>query len=209
MKNKIIGAIGILVFILFVVSFSTFLFVINPGFYKQFDGISMAAYNMNIVEGLIWVRLFNYLLVGLLMVLFSVGLFIISKNSGTNKVASIFLVLSGFIWISLGVINYNIDGSDFETVFLLLRITICLTLGALGFILFGNELDKITNSIKIKWIIFSLGVLIVINGFLDFFITSNPSSVYPNFMSYFSWVTYFLGYAVIGFSLLKQKSETS
>lgn len=75
MNNNIFGIIGITIFVIFIVGFSTFLFLINPDFYYDFKRPSMATYNIEGIKGVNFVRYFNYIFVGAIIVLFSVGLF--------------------------------------------------------------------------------------------------------------------------------------
>ena len=200
MNQKNLGTLGIIIFGAFLFGFGVFHFILNPEFYTQFDAISLTTYNVEQVKGVYWVRYFNYVTIGLSIVGFCVGLWELSKNSATNKVAIFMLGLSGLTWLSFGLFGLE-DRSDFDIGFVMARMVICLALGAFGFMLLSAEIVKITHSSKVQWPLFSLGVLIGINGAFSIFYPFD----YPNALGYLSWVFYFFGFGIIGFGLLRSR----
>lgn len=197
MRLKITGILGFLAFCAFSTGFLIFLFFLSPDFYNRTDGISLTSYNLGDYEGVVWIRVIGYIIPGVLVSLFSLGLLYSLPRSNTNKLASIMFFVSGINWASFGI--YGIpESNDFDILFIILRSFICLTTGALGFFFISSDISEITNTPKHKWIMFSFGILIIINGLIDFLLKSE----YPSYLSYIIWMVYFLGICYTAILLL-------
>lgn len=111
LSKKVIGILGILIPITFCIGFGIFHTIINPEYIENSPLTSLAAYNIDYtndginywVKGDYWVKGIIYLGLGQLISIFSIGLFIHSKGSNTNRIASILLLISGIIWLSFGI----------------------------------------------------------------------------------------------------------
>jgi len=78
MTDKLIGTLGTLTTIFFVVGFAG-LFIINPQTYQELNNVSISAYNLDGMNAETWIKVF-YIIVGLLNVFVAIGLFKMSDN---------------------------------------------------------------------------------------------------------------------------------
>lgn len=202
MKLKITGILGFSAFCTFSIGFFIFLFFISPDFYNRTNGLSLTAFNLGEYPGVTWIKVIGYIISGVLLSSFALGLAYSLPSTNTNKIASVMFFLSGIIWASFGIYGLP-NNNDFDIFFLVFRSIICLTTGALGFFFLSSDISKTTNKIKHKWIMFSFGILIIVNGILDFLLKSD----YPGYLSYTIWTVYFLGSGYTGVLLLLIKEE--
>lgn len=195
--SLITGLSGILVFITVVLSYAIFLLFLNPDFYEQFDGMTPAGYNIDIIDNVNWVRFICYEMVGALISIFSIGLYLLSKESLTSKIAALLFLLSGLIWLSFGLYGLDqVTGSEIG--WLMARTFSCLTFGLFGFLLLSNDIRSLTELKISKWIMLSLGIIIIIHALLSLFLSSD----YPNILIYGIWLMFFGGIGFIGISML-------
>jgi hypothetical protein len=202
MTNKSIGIIGLLIPFIFIISFTIFFTLINPTMFDPSNGIFLVGYYLPELEGLFWLRYFNYIGIGLLIIAFCFAILFKTDNSGTNKIGKILLLLSGLTWISFGVLE--ISDSDFDPIFLVLRIIITLSFGSFGFLLLGNDFNKISQSKIYKKILLTIGFLISFIGLFDFLMMSKT----PNYFGYLNWLIYFIGFGIIGLGIIKGQRTT-
>jgi uncharacterized membrane protein YuzA (DUF378 family) len=111
MTDKLIGGLGTLTTALFIIGFVG-LFIINPQTYDELNNLSISGYNLDGMNAENWIKSF-YIIVGLLNVIVAVGLFKISDNKSIIVGGKILLLISGVIWTTFGLINYDL--SDFGT----------------------------------------------------------------------------------------------
>ena len=105
MTDKLIGGLGTLTTILFIVGFVG-LFIINPQTYEELNNLSISGYNLDGMNAENWIKTF-YIIVGLLNIIVALGLFRMSDNKSIIVGGKILLLISGVIWTTFGLINYD------------------------------------------------------------------------------------------------------
>ena len=191
--------------ILFLIGFGMIFDIFNPSTVEKFDGFSLTALNIQNLDSLNLMIYFNYIFLGLLVVVFSLNLRLLIKSSKTNRIAVDLLLLSGAIWVSCGFFTLDEIPNGLLLFWVFIRPTLILVLASTGFILFGNEFDKIIHLNLNKWIIVSVGILIVIVGITQVF----TNGIIQAYLSYTSWLLYFIGYSILGLGMLiKPKDKT-
>lgn len=196
-KRQITGIFGILTTSSFLIGFAVLYWFFNPKVFSATDGLLVVGLNVSGMNGLEWTQYFNYFFVGLLIISFSVSLLKNTNNEGLNKVGKILILLSGIIYTTLGFIEF--DENSYITIWICLsQLVLTLALGSIGFILLSDDYMRIYKSKVVKYIIFSIGLLIILNGILQVF----AKDIYPPFMGLFSWLIYFMGLGFIGITLI-------
>ena len=185
-KKQTTGILGTVIPILFVIGFYLFIFEYNPNRFNFSDGDFIIGFLLKDMPGYELAKYFNYILIGCLIISFSISLIKTTSNKGFNKTGKILILFSGIIYISFGFTNIG-DTSNFTAILFLSRIILRVSFGAIGFIMLSDEFLEISNSKLIKWMIFSAGILILLNGFLQLF----AIEIYPSYMGLFSWLIYF------------------
>ena len=203
MSNKqLTGIFGLSAPILFGIASYVFLTIYNPNLFNINDDSMIVGFIVKDMNGYEFVKYFNHLLIGLIIIGFSFGLIKNTSNDGASKIGKILLLISGLIYMSFAFTDIN-DDSDFTIFLLFSRLILVLVLGAFSFLLIANELLEISNSKLVKWTIFSFGVFIFINGILQLI----AQGTYPLFMKNVSWIIYFLGIGIIGANLLREPAH--
>ena len=203
-KKQTTGILGTIIPVLFTIGFYLFIFEYNPNRFNLTESEFIVGFLLEGMPGYVLAKYFNYILIGLIIISFSISLIKTTSNKGFNKFGKLLLLLSGAIYFSFGFTNIG-DDSDFIVFLYLGRILLTLLFGAIGFIMISDEYLEISNNKIIKWTIFSFGLLIILNGIYGFFALEN----YPTYMGLISWVIYFLGFGLIGVSLLNRQRTTT
>ncbi len=197
MNRKLTGVFGILSPMLFIIGFGILYSFFNPKIFSATGGFMVVGFNVKGMQGLEWTKYFNYFFVGIVIIIFSIGLIKNTSNKGGNKAGKILILLSGIIYMTFGLIEIE-NSTDLFFWIYISQIVLTLSLGALGFILLSDNYLEIYNNKIIKNTILCFGILIFLNGVLEVI----AQQVYPNFMGLFSWLLYFLGIGLIGLTLL-------
>ncbi|SDR66060.1 hypothetical protein SAMN04488552_0234 [Christiangramia echinicola] len=111
-KTQTTGLLGILIPILFTIGFYIFIFEYNPHRFDLSSGEFIIGFLLKDMPGYELAKYFNYILIGLLIISFSISLIKITSNKGLNKIGKILILLSGIIYFSFGFTNVG-DISDF------------------------------------------------------------------------------------------------
>src|SRR5260221_11553867 len=159
MNYKALAITGFSLAIVFIAGFSI-LFWVNPRTFSELNTLSLFVYNLVGMDGRIWAVLIIYLTVGTLNILFSLGLFIVVDNKSIIVAGKIFLLISGILWLSFGLIPYDTQTELGGHLFLTRVIAIILS-SALSLIILGAEFQKIHQSKFLKWYTVSSGLLIL------------------------------------------------
>ncbi|MTI21244.1 hypothetical protein E1176_09450 [Fulvivirga sp. RKSG066] len=197
MNIRTVGILGVSIPLLILFGFTIFFLLSDPILYANLNNSVMGLVSYNI-EGLSenkWLIYFNYLGVGLIICVFCIALMLLIKNS-TSKAGVILLLISGFSWTSLGFSEINAESDS-----MLIKGIITLVIGAIGFTLLGGDYKLAP---RYKWIIFSVGLLIILDRILDIALLFD----YPHQLNQLSWILYFVGFGIIGLSLLKSAQHT-
>jgi hypothetical protein len=139
-NNKFIGVVGLVISVAFVAGLGV-LFILNPKTFDELDNLSLFVYNLEGMDGRLWAVFVIYLAVGILNVLFAVGLFIKVENKPPIVFGKILLLLSGMVWLSFGLFSYNTQMETGAHLFLVRVIALILT-SALSLIFLGVSLIK-------------------------------------------------------------------
>ena len=196
-KRHLTGILGGIIPIFFLIGFYLFIFEYNPDRFKLSDGEFVVGLVLKGMPGYELAKFFNYIFIGFTIICFSISLIKNTSNKGLNRIGKILILLSGAIYFSFGLTDIA-DNSDSTAILFLGRILLTLILGAIGFIFISDEFLQISNNKVFKWLIFSLGILILLNGSLQVL----AMDVYPSYMGLVNWLIYFGGLGVIGISLL-------
>jgi uncharacterized membrane protein YuzA (DUF378 family) len=199
MTDKLIGTLGTLTTILFTIGFVG-LFIINPQTYEELNNLSISGYNLDGMTAENWIKSF-YIIVGLLNVIVAVGLFKMSDNKSIIVGGKILLLISGFIWTTFGLINYDL--SDFGNHLLAMRTIALLTTGLFGLIILGAEIEKILNDKFLKYYTLVTAGTILLLSILSIFVFSDETWIRTNI----SLTVYFLWFGVFGMKILQKKAS--
>lgn len=203
-NRKLTGIFGLLSPILFIIGFGILYSIFNHKIFSATGGFFVVGFNVKGMPGLEWSKYFNYFLVGITIVIFSIGLIKTTSNRGRNKNGKILILLSGITYMTFGFVEIE-NTTDLIFWIYIFQIVITLSLGALGFILLSDNYLEIYNNKTIKHTILCFGVLIFLNGVLEIL----AYKVYPSFMGILSWLLYFLGIGLIGLTLIKKPEHNN
>ena len=160
----------------------------------------MTFFNLNGMKGETWIEI-NYILVGLLNILFSIGLFKISDNKSVLLVGKIMLLTTGIIWITFGLIDYKTD-TDFEKHIMATRAIVTLGTAMLSLLMLGGEFEKMVKDKFLKYYTIVSGALILLLSILSLSVFMfSDSWIRANI----SWTIYFLWFGVFGIRFLQKK----
>jgi hypothetical protein len=198
MTDKLIGGLGTLTTALFIIGFVG-LFIINPQTYDELNNLSISGYNLDGMNAENWIKSF-YIIVGLLNVIVAIGLFKMSDNKSIIVGGKILLLISGVIWTTFGLINYNL--SDFGTHLLAMRTIALLTTGLFALIILGAEIEKILNDKFLKYYALATAGTILLLSILSVFVYWDETWIRTNI----SLTIYFVWFGVFGLRLVKKAS---
>ena len=120
MKNKILGLVGISSFLFFATGFIG-LAIINPQFIIEIDNLSLSSYNLDNMNGKLWINLMAYFGAGLSSTVFLIGILIQFKKSIHAQIGFAFLILTSLICTSFGFMSNNLKDVDTDKNLILLR----------------------------------------------------------------------------------------
>ena len=203
-KSILTGTFGILSLLSFLFGFAILYWYFETETLRATDYYFSIGFNIPGMKGLEWAQFFNYFFVGFLIIAFSISLLKNESNYGLNKTGKILILISGFTYSSFGFIEFS-EFSDLRFAIYMSQIILTLGLGAFGFIFLSDDYLRIRNLKSVKYIILSIGILIIINGILEVL----AQQIYPTFMGMFSWLLYFLGLGVLGVSLIIKPAHNS
>ncbi|MCA6369637.1 MAG: hypothetical protein IM631_18195 [Cytophagales bacterium] len=198
MTDKLIGGLGTLTTILFIIGFAG-LFIINPQTFEELNNLSISGYNLNGMNAVNWIKVF-YVIVGLLNVIVAVGLFKMSDNKSVIVGGKILLLISGFIWTTFGLIN-NDPNSDLKNNLLALRTIAILATGLFGLIIIGAEMEKICKDKFLKYFTLTTAGTMLVLGVLSVFVFWDETWIRTNV----SLTIYFFWFGVFGIRILQKK----
>jgi hypothetical protein len=201
MAVRLIGILGLSTTIFFFFGFIG-LFIIHPVTYSEINNIGISFLNLDGMKGKTWISLY-YILVGLLNILFVVGLFEISENRSVLLVGKILLLVTALTWISFGLIDFKIE-TDFDKNLLFIRSSVPLITAMPGLSMLGGELEQIVKDKFLKYYTLLSGAIILIIG-----ITALEDVAEDWIRSNISWTIYFLWFGVCGMRFLFKKRTSA
>ena len=199
MTDKLIGGLGTLTTILFIVGFVG-LFILNPQTYEELNNLSISGYNLDGMNAENWIKTF-YIIVGLLNIVIALGLFRISDNKSIIVGGKILLLVSGVIWTTFGLINYD-PNTDFGNHLLAQRTIAILATGLLGLILIGAEMEKIRKDKFLKYFTLAAAGTMLLLCLLSVFVYWDETWIRTNI----SLTIYFVWFGVFGLRLVQKAS---
>ncbi|MBS1557030.1 MAG: hypothetical protein JSU09_19075 [Bacteroidetes bacterium] len=199
MTDKLIGTLGTLTTILFIVGFVG-LFIINPQTYEELKNLSISGYNLDGMNAENWIKTF-YIIVGLLNIVVAVGLFKMSDNKSIIVGGKILLLISGVIWTTFGLINYD-PNTDFGNHLLAQRTIAILATGHVGLILIGAEMERICKDKFLKYFTLAAAGTILLLSLLSMFVYWDETWIRTNI----SLTIYFVWFGVFGLRLVQKAS---
>lgn len=200
MFRKITSIIGLLIPIIFVLNFAL-LFIFHPVSPKFLFELSFFGFNIEGVSHQAWFKYTNYLLIGLLIVIYSLGLIILNRSSLTNNLGAIFILVSGFLWSSLSLFPLYPDLKNYMNRVIIIMYLI-LFLCFFGLLLISNDIYKVIRSKSIKFFLICTSIFILLECIACIFIPNFPYLT-PNL----SILVYVFSFAVVGFNLSKNTSH--
>ena len=199
-NDKLISAVGILLTSIFIGGFLIF-FWFNPKAFEELNNLSLFAYNLKGMNGRMWAIFVIYLTVGLLNMMFSIGLFIVIENKSIIVVGKILLLIAGTLWLTFGLFPYDVQTVTSVHLFLIRVIAVILS-SALALIILGAEFEKIHQSKFLKLYTLSSGLFIMLLGFMSAFVYNDTTWVRTNV----SLGIYFLWFGVFGVLFLLNRN---
>jgi hypothetical protein len=199
MTDKLIGTLGLLTTIIFIAGFIT-LFIYNPITYEELNNISLTQYNLIGMNGRLWLIYVNYITVGLLICVLTIGLFAITKNNSIIVAGKILLLVSGCIWTSFGLIPYDMN-TEFGNQLMTIRTMAILLTGSIGLIILGAEFEQILKDKFLKYYTLTTAGTILLIGTLSIFVFWDETWIRTNI----SLTIYFIWFGVFGLRFLQKK----
>ena len=199
MTDKLIGTLATLTTLFFIIGFVG-LFIINPQTLEELNNLSISGYNLDGMNAENWIKVF-YIIVGLLNVIVAVGLFKMSDNKSIIVGGKILLLISGVIWTTFGLINYDL--SDFGNHMLAMRTIAIVTTGLCGLIILGAEIEKILNDKFLKYYTLATAGTILLLSILSIFVFWDETWIRTNI----SLTVYFVWFGVFGIKILQKKAS--
>jgi hypothetical protein len=198
MTDKLIGTLGLLTTILFIIGFVG-LFIINPQTYEELNNLSISGYNLDGMNAENWIKIF-YIIVGLFNIIVAIGLFKMSDNKSIIVGGKILLLISGVIWTTFGLINYD-PNTDFGNHLLAQRTIAILATGLIGLIIIGAEIENIIKDKFLKYYTLTTAGTILLLSILSMFVFWDETWIRTNI----SLTIYFIWFGVFGIRILQKK----
>ncbi|MCA2662879.1 MAG: hypothetical protein IM498_09790, partial [Microcystis sp. M064S2] len=142
-----------------------------------------------------------YIIVGLLNIVIALGLFRISDTKSIIVGGKILLLVSGVIWTTFGLINYD-PNTDFGNHLLAQRTIAILATGLLGLILIGAEMEKIRKDKFLKYFTLAAAGTMLLLSLLSVFVYWDETWIRTNI----SLTIYFVWFGVFGLRLVQKAS---
>jgi hypothetical protein len=200
MNRRLVGILGLATTIIFAIGFIG-LFIYNPITYEELNNLSLAQYNLIGMNGRLWLICVNYITVGLLSSFFAIGLFGITKNNSIIVGGKILLLLSGLIWISFGIIPYDME-TGVGNHLMLTRTIAILLIGPMGLVILGAEFEQIVKDKFLEYYTLASGILILLIGVASTLFFNDVTWIRTNL----SLTTYFLWFGVFGLRFVTKAS---
>ena len=195
--RKVLSVVGILIPIIFVLSFG-YLFGTNLVYLEVIDEVPIFCYNIKELVGSIWIRIFNYFLIGLLIIIFSLGLMKLNSKSFSNNLALLFLSCTGFIWCSFSFFSVSINDED-QLGYAFNAIYVFLLLAFLSFLTLSSDVIIFIKNKSIKIVLLVISMLIFLETILASVIPDYPFMI-PNLTILF----YVSIFPILGYNLNKE-----
>jgi hypothetical protein len=199
MTDRLIGTLGLLTTIIFVAGFIT-LFIYNPITYEELNNVSLTQYNLIGMNGRLWLIYVNYITVGLLSCIFTIGLFTMPKNNSIVVSGKTLILLSGVIWTSFGLIPWDMN-TDFGNYVMLIRTIAILVTAPIGLLFLGAEFERIHMDKFLKYYSLTTAGAILLLGALSTFVFWDKTWIRTNI----SLTIYFIWFGVFGLRTLPKK----
>lgn len=197
MTNKFIGGIGILTTASFILGFIG-LFILNPQTYHELNNLSITGYNLDGMNSENWIKAF-YIIVGLLNITITLGFFKMSGNKSIIVGGKILLLISGVIWTTFGIVNFD-PNTEFGNHLLLLRTIAMLATGLFGLAFIGVEMEKISKDKFLKYFTLTSAGIILMLSIMSMFVFNDETWIRTNI----SLTVYFIWYGVFGIRILEK-----
>src|SRR5258706_1455364 len=187
MNRRLIGILGLSITIIFTIGFIG-LFLYNPITYEELNNVSLTQYNLIGMNGRLLLIYVNYITVGLISCVLTIGLFTMTKNNSIIVAGKILLLLSGILWTSFGLIPWDMN-SDFGNHLMLTRTIAMLSTGPIGLIILGARFEQIFNDKFLKYYTLTTAGAILLLGLLSAFVFWDKTWIRTNISLtiYFIW----------------------
>ena len=157
---KFLRIIGAGITIVYAISFIV-LFIVSHQAYAELEYLSVTAFNLLGFSHRLQVVLVNYISVGLLIVVFGIGISTKFRKSNVSRYGSYLIALSGLSWASFGVLNGN--NEVFGSLHMI-RIVICWLFGIVGLILLSVDLERSFKPYYLKWMTLSIALVMLLES---------------------------------------------
>ncbi|ELR68042.1 hypothetical protein C900_01216 [Fulvivirga imtechensis AK7] len=198
---RLVKLLGIGVTIAYLLSFAT-IFVMNPQTFEEVEFLGITSFNLDGFKNQIQAEVFNYFLVGLLIIVFGVLLSIESKTNNLGRIGSYFISFSGLMWMSFSF--FSLNPSSTEVVFgitHMIRIGLCWISGIVGLILVSVDFRKYYQLEVIKWITLAVAILMLLEPV--YYVIND----YSGMISLIAWTIYMSWFFVFSI-FIKSKVQT-
>ncbi|MBL86771.1 MAG: hypothetical protein CMO82_08965 [Winogradskyella sp.] len=195
--KKTLAIIGILIPILFVISFGL-LFSSNSVYYEVIDELPLFCFNILELQGSIWVRIFNYFFIGVLIIVFSFGLMVLNSKSFSNNLSLLLLASTGLIWCSFSFFSISIEDED-PLDYAYIVIFIFILFAFLAFLLLSGDILLMIKNRNVKRALVITSILILTESIISFFVSDYPFMI-PNLSILF----YISVFPILGYNLIKE-----
>lgn len=190
------SAIGLLVPIIFTLSLAIFI-AVNPEVLDFIEYGSLFAFNLDGIQSRYLISVFSYFIVGLLMIIFGLGLLRLLPKSATNMVGSVIIIGIGVLWSSL-TFFYQRDNSDAIVTYLIITTILIIICSGLAQLFLSNDLDKLIENKFIKRYVMISGTFFILEFVLCIYIPNLPIS-----LPIISVLIFIFNIGVIGYYLSK------
>ncbi|WP_221412653.1 DUF998 domain-containing protein, partial [Fulvivirga lutimaris] len=160
---------------------------------NELDNIGPTGYNIIGFDLQSQVQMLNYILPGLLIVVFGVLLSKRFKKSSASFYGSLSVIISGLGWLSYGLVSIDPNGGEtlLETI-RVIQVLITWTSMILSMILISIDLEKLVHK-TFKWITFLFGIMLISETVYQLTLDSLYSGVISTlgYSVFFSWFLVF------------------
>lgn len=185
--RKVLAIGGMLITSFFFIGFLV-LFKLNPQTYDELNNLSLTAYNIVGMKYRLWAACATYGAVGLLNIIFCVGLFLSTPNKSAFLIGKILMFVAGLVWLSFAILPYDPE-TEIGNHVLLIRVIAMVMASMLGLIFLGSEIEYLSKNRILKWYTMASGLSILFLSFLSAFVYNDTTWIRTNisFVIYFSW----------------------
>jgi len=161
----------------------------------------LASSNLEQLDGRVIAGI-TYLLVGILNIIFVVGLFQLSKNDMPVVLGKAVFLIIGLIWISFGILSWNLD-SEFEMHTVIFRVIAILILAPVGYFFIGIEFERVIEDSFSKYYTLGTGFCFILFGILSLFVFNDETWIRTNILI----ILYFVWFGVLGIRFIQGVSK--